>query len=130
MTQTIKQAIKQAIRDIDSMLGNTNIAMIKSEHQGKLKFPMYVNQQMLESNLTELELSVRSYNCLKRAGYSTIGELVEKINGMEDLKVIRNLGKKSAKEIMLVLMGYQFMNLSVDRKKKYVDRIKTLNGCE
>jgi len=126
MTQTIKQAI----RDIDSMLGNTNIAMIKSEHQGKLKFPMYVNQQMLESNLTELELSVRSYNCLKRAGYSTIGELVEKINGMEDLKVIRNLGKKSAKEIMLVLMGYQFMNLSVDRKKKYVDRIKTLNGCE
>ena len=91
---------------------------------------MYVNQQMLESNLTELELSVRSYNCLKRAGYSTIGELVEKINGMEDLKVIRNLGKKSAKEIMLVLMGYQFMNLSVDRKKKYVDRIKTLNGCE
>jgi len=126
MTQTIKQAI----RDIDSMLGNTNIAMIKSEHQGKLKFPMYVNQQMLESNLTELELSVRSYNCLKRAGYSTIGELVEKINGMEDLKVIRNLGKKSAEEIMLVLMGYQFMNLSVDRKKKYVDRIKTLNGCE
>lgn len=51
-----------------------------------------------DKTIDELELSVRSYNCLKRAGISTIGELCDRSE--EDMKKIRNLGKKSLEEIL------------------------------
>ena len=51
-----------------------------------------------DKTIDELELSVRSYNCLKRAGIGTIGELCDRSE--EDMKKIRNLGKKSLEEIM------------------------------
>lgn len=51
-----------------------------------------------DKTIDELELSVRSYNCLKRAGIGTIGELCDRSE--EDMKKIRNLGKKSLEEIL------------------------------
>ncbi|MBX6723120.1 MAG: DNA-directed RNA polymerase subunit alpha [Dactylosporangium sp.] len=53
--------------------------------------------RLLEQHIDELELSVRSYNCLKRAGLNTIGELVAKTP--EDMMKVRNLGKKSLEEV-------------------------------
>lgn len=53
--------------------------------------------RLLELPIEELELSVRSYNCLKRAGINTIGELVRKDE--DDIMKVRNLGKKSLQEI-------------------------------
>ena len=47
--------------------------------------------------IEELDLSVRSYNCLKRAGISTVNELCNKTE--EELVKFRNLGKKSLKEV-------------------------------
>lgn len=49
-------------------------------------------------NIDELELSVRSYNCLKRAGISTVGELRSKSS--EDMMKVRNLGRKSLEEVI------------------------------
>ncbi len=51
----------------------------------------------LEKPIEDLDLSVRSYNCLKRAGINTLGELIEKSE--EDMMRVRNLGKKSLKEV-------------------------------
>jgi DNA-directed RNA polymerase subunit alpha len=51
----------------------------------------------LEKPIEDLDLSVRSYNCLKRAGIHTLGELIEKSE--EDMMKVRNLGKKSLKEV-------------------------------
>ena len=51
--------------------------------------------------ILDLELSVRSYNCLKRAGINTIGDLIKMTP--EQLVNVRNLGKKSLDEIMLKL---------------------------
>ena len=53
--------------------------------------------KVLETTIEELELSVRSSNCLKRAGINDVGELVEKTE--DDLMNVRNLGKKSLQEI-------------------------------
>ncbi|MGE4571404.1 MAG: DNA-directed RNA polymerase subunit alpha [Candidatus Izemoplasmatales bacterium] len=50
----------------------------------------------LEKPIEDLDLSVRSYNCLKRAGINTLSELIEKTE--EDMMKVRNLGKKSLKE--------------------------------
>lgn len=55
----------------------------------------------LEMNIDELELSVRSYNCLKRAGINTVQELCSKTP--EDMMKVRNLGRKSLEEVLAKL---------------------------
>lgn len=54
-------------------------------------------EKVLEMTIEELDLSVRSYNCLKRAGINTVHELTEKT--MDDMMKVRNLGKKSLEEV-------------------------------
>jgi DNA-directed RNA polymerase subunit alpha len=54
-------------------------------------------EKVLEMNIDELELSVRSYNCLKRAGINTVEELCSKTP--EDMMKVRNLGRKSLDEV-------------------------------
>jgi len=58
-------------------------------------------EKVLEMNIDELELSVRSYNCLKRAGINTVEELTNKT--AEDMMKIRNLGRKSLEEVLAKL---------------------------
>jgi len=54
-------------------------------------------EKVLEMTVEELDLSVRSYNCLKRAGINTVDELTQKTE--EDMMKVRNLGKKSLEEV-------------------------------
>lgn len=54
-------------------------------------------QRLLDLPIEELELSVRSFNCLKRAGINTIGDLCERTEN--DMVKVRNLGKKSLEEV-------------------------------
>ncbi|QIB27117.1 DNA-directed RNA polymerase subunit alpha [Caloranaerobacter azorensis] len=54
-------------------------------------------EKVLEMTIEELDLSVRSYNCLKRAGINTVDELTKKTE--EDMMKVRNLGKKSLEEV-------------------------------
>ena len=54
--------------------------------------------RVLEMNIDELELSVRSYNCLKRAGINTVEELINRSS--EDMMKVRNLGRKSLEEVL------------------------------
>ena len=50
-----------------------------------------------EMTIEDLDLSVRAYNCLKRAGINTVAELVQR--NQEDMMKVRNLGKKSLEEV-------------------------------
>ena len=54
-------------------------------------------EKVLEMSIDELELSVRSYNCLKRAGIQTVDELTQKTE--DEMMHVKNLGKKSLKEV-------------------------------
>ena len=67
--------------------------MVEKENDGK--------EQVLVMNIDELELSVRSYNCLKRAGINTVEELINKTP--EDMMKVRNLGRKSLEEVLAKL---------------------------
>ena len=62
-------------------------------------------EKVLEMTVEELDLSVRSYNCLKRAGINTVDELTQKTE--EDMMKVRNLGKKSLEEINKKLAGLE-----------------------
>jgi len=52
----------------------------------------------LDKKIEDLDLSVRSYNCLKRANINTVGELTQKTE--EEMMKVRNLGRKSLKEVV------------------------------
>ena len=58
-------------------------------------------ERVLEMSIDELELSVRSYNCLKRAGINTVEELCNRTS--EDMMKVRNLGRKSLEEVLAKL---------------------------
>ena len=70
-------------------------------------------EKVLEMSIDELELSVRSYNCLKRAGINTVEALTNKTS--EDMMEVRNLGRKSLEEVLAKLkeLGLQ-LNPSED----------------
>lgn len=65
-------------------------------------------EKVLEMPIEELELSMRSFNCLKRAGINTVGELIQKTE--EEISKVRNMGKKSLEEVKnkLAEMGLAF----------------------
>ena len=67
---------------------HTEIMVEKEEDQ---------KEKVLEMTIEELDLSVRSYNCLKRAGINTVQELTQKSE--EDMMKVRNLGRKSLEEV-------------------------------
>ena len=60
----------------------------------------------LEMTIEELDLSVRAFNCLKRAGVNTVGDLVNK--SPEEMMKVRNLGKKSLEEVIAKLQSLGF----------------------
>ncbi len=62
------------------------------------------NQKVLEMTIEELDLSVRSFNCLKRAGINTVEDLTNKTE--DDMMKVRNLGKKSLDEVINKLHSF------------------------
>ena len=78
--------------DLSDDAKNVEIMIEKEEGQ---------KEKVLEMNIDELELSVRSYNCLKRAGINTVEELCNRTS--EDMMKVRNLGRKSLEEVLAKL---------------------------
>lgn len=81
--------------DLCEAMSKMNI-LVASEEDNKIK--------VLDTSIEEMELSVRSYNCLKRAGINTIENLIQKTR--EDMLKVRNLGLKSIEEVSEKLKEY------------------------
>lgn len=87
--------------DLSETAKNTQVMVEKEESK---------KEKVLEMPIEELELSVRSYNCLKRAGISTVEDLANKTEA--DMMKVRNLGKKSLDEVTNKLhsLGLDFIH--------------------
>ncbi len=85
--------------DLSEATRNTKVMVEKEENK---------KERILEKSIEELELSVRSFNCLKRAGISTVEDLANKTES--DMMKVRNLGKKSLDEVVAKLhaLGLNF----------------------
>ncbi|MBE6965860.1 MAG: DNA-directed RNA polymerase subunit alpha [Oscillospiraceae bacterium] len=75
--------------DLSEEISNASIVVEKPENQ---------HDKMLEMTIEELDLSVRSFNCLKRAGINTVEDLISKTQ--DDMMKVRNLGHKSLEEVI------------------------------
>lgn len=72
--------------------------MVEKDDKGK--------EKILEMTIEDLDLSVRSFNCLKRAGINTVEDLINKSE--EDMMKVRNLGRKSPRKLYRssILLGF------------------------
>ena len=81
--------------DLTDHVGDVEIMVVK---------PDDTKEKILEITIEELDLSVRSYNCLKRAGINTVEELIRKDE--EEMMKVRNLGRKSLEEVQQKLAAF------------------------
>ena len=88
--------------DLSDAGSNTEI-MVEKDDKGK--------EKVLEMTIEELDLSVRSFNCLKRAGINTVEDLINKSE--EEMMKVRNLGRKSLEEVIWKMTSLGF-NLHKD----------------
>lgn len=119
--------MEKIMMEMMQLVPAANWKEIKERKGRKLRFPIYLNATLNETELDALDLSQRSNNCLHRVGFQTIGDLVNRINGSEDLMKIRNCGKKSVDEIMEKLFCYQYRSLKDEKKVQYIKRVLELN---
>lgn len=112
------------IKEIFSGIDNVDI---HSKHGVKFHFPVYMTDKLENTGIDALELGVRSYNCLKRAGINTIGDLCCRIHNSGDLHTIRNCGKTSVAEIMDSLFAYHYSQLKPERRARYLAEIIETN---
>ncbi|BCV23117.1 DNA-directed RNA polymerase subunit alpha [Moorella sp. Hama-1] len=92
--EAVSSAAKILIEHMRLFLGLTErvsdeVTMVEKEEDTK--------DRLMDMSIEELDLSVRSYNCLKRAGINTVAELLQRSE--EDMMKVRNLGKKSLEEV-------------------------------
>lgn len=85
--------------------GKSTEIMVEKDDKGK--------EKVLEMTIEELDLSVRSFNCLKRAGINTVEDLISKSE--EDMMKVRNLGRKSLEEVIWKMASLGF-NLRKDEE--------------
>ena len=104
--KAIAMAAKILINHLDIVAGINDEVLQMDEvlKEGNTEQPSKGQQMMIE----DLDLSVRSYNCLKRAGIQTVDELTQKTE--DEMMRVRNLGKKSLKEVKdkLIELGLGF----------------------
>lgn len=115
-------------RGCGSDLAATIVKFLAEQHRS-IKFRVF--PKMLSGHdISELDLSQRAYNCLKRSGFETAGQLADSIAGVSDLQSIRNMGVKSSQEVMFRLFLFQASLLEEERRDQYFKEVIELNHLE
>ena len=120
-------------REMNKYLDDTTIEEILFRNRKMFHFPVQLTGEQMKQDIEVLDLRPRAYNCLKRFGFNTLGDVVNGVETKEgesskkQLLKIRNLGKNTAEEILIKLFYYQFLILSDERKKSYMNKVITSN---
>ena len=112
---------------VKSVIGQMDGVEIKEKRGAKLRFRMYVTQKMMSMQLEDLELSVRAFHSLKRAGFDYVGDLLDALEQGMDLRRIRNCGVTSIREIQERLFLLQYYSLPEKRRESYLKEVVELN---
>ena len=107
--------------------GRLSSSEIQTLKAGSSQLDVYTGRTFTDTPLEELSLSVRSFNCLRRSGCRTIGDILS-LSGEDEqgLMKIRNLGVRSASEIMEKLAEYQQRLLTEEAAS---GAVSTVSAC-
>ena len=106
--------IKEAIEEENKLLNKATRMYIGKEITREKLEKLAVSASIYDVRLEELDLSVRSYNCLKRRGINNLGELSEMT--YEELSLVRNIGRKSLEEVLDKLKEFKIELKKGERK--------------
>lgn len=111
-----------------TLLAGTEIAVIEKQEETAEGIP----GRVFEAPIEELELTVRAYNCLKRAGITKVGEILKRMEkGEEEMLAIRNFGKKSLDELVEKLRDKNYLTVpGVDLSAYIGDAYKPLSESD
>jgi DNA-directed RNA polymerase subunit alpha len=101
--EALTESARLLVKLLNMVAGFAGEAEVEAAPESEIPSRIY------ETPIEELELSVRAYNCLKRASITKVGEILERLKkGKEELLTIRNFGQKSLDELMerLAAKGY------------------------
>ena len=130
----MNEKILKTLYEMDAFMPGGSLLGFLYEHKKMIRFQLLLSKSDLEKDIEELDLSVRSIHCLRRAGFTTIGSLALAIEAKEDnssksqLLKIRSLGRKSAEEILLLLFCYQLRCMPEREKKEYLKELVRVNA--
>lgn len=116
MLHGIKEYINKRVNEKADAMVKTMKEELENEYRVKMANAVIADNQsrrdivakLLSTSVEEMDLTVRSYNCLKRAGVNSVGELIKMFPTYERLYTIRNLGRKSLEEVVEKVQGYGF----------------------
>ncbi len=122
----MNERIQKILEEMDRYLNGGSMLLFFAANRKRIWFDVYFTKQQKEQDITVLELSVRSSHCLYRANIRTLDDLLQRIAVQNDesskqkLLSMRNLGRKSAEEILLSILCYQYTILPEHEKRDYV----------
>ena len=100
---------------------------LREKHGGNFKFRMYMTKEMMSAPIEVLDLSMRPANCLKRAGFKTVGDVVKAVAPEQGIGNLRNCGKKSVREIKEQLFLFNYNCMDAKRQEAYLQEVVLLN---
>ena len=115
-----KSAMMEIMNELDGVT-------LREKRGGRFRFRMHLTPAMSDSAIEALDLGVRSYHSLKRAGYNSIGEVAEAVASGKELKSIKNCGSKSVREIMEHMFLFQYYSLKPEKRGAYLREVVELN---
>lgn len=119
---------KNYILEMNTLMNGLTMDDIRVLVGNRFRFPVYPDAEYMQTDILALDISQRAYNALRRGQISTIDQLANNINYEGDLRNFRNLGEKTAKEIMLSLLFYQYSHIAENRRPAYMKRLLAING--
>ena len=120
---------EKVAREMNKYLDGITIEKIISGRKDIFHYKVMFSKNNMANDIEVLNLSQRSYNCLKRAGVYTIGDLINNFDtkpgetSRSQLRKIRNLGSKSAEEIIMNLFYYHFTVLPEKNRVAYMAQL-------
>ena len=116
----LSEAAKILVQHFSLIAGGVTVVDVPQETEEEGGIPSKIYEMPIE----DLELTVRAYNCLKRAGITQVGEILEKLKkGQDEILAIRNFGQKSLDELMERLEEKGYMDLVNDDGVELPDAI-------
>ena len=124
---------ESVLREMNRYLNDTTIEEILIRNRKMFQFKVMFTSEQMAQDIDVLDLRPRAYNCLKRYGYNTVGDVVNGVETREEesskrqLLKIRNLGRNTAEEILMKIFYYQFLVLPDEKKCDYMQKVVTAN---
>ena len=133
MMKLDSEEVQRITREMNRYLDGITIEELMMIRQKRFFYEVRLSETQCKQEIMTLDLSQRAYNCLRRAGVNTVGQILDRFHDTGDqsskhqLQQLKNLGRGTADEILMKLFFYQFSVLPEEKRASYMKRVLEMN---